>query len=71
MSKLNASDIQGFALRGYNMPFARYLFLRITNPEKGRWLLSRLLPLVTTGQLWDPDIAAHGTRHTTKVPIAA
>ena len=53
MSKLNASDIQGFALRGYNMPFARYLFLRITNPEKGRLLLTRLLPLVTTGQLWE------------------
>jgi Dyp-type peroxidase family len=53
MSKLNASDIQGFALRGYNMPFARYLFLHLTNPEKGRLLLTRLLPLVTTGQLWD------------------
>ena len=30
MSKLNASDIQGFAIRGYNMPFARYSFLRFT-----------------------------------------
>ncbi|HEY4359057.1 MAG TPA: dyp-type peroxidase [Acidobacteriaceae bacterium] len=53
MSKLNASDIQGFALRGYNMPFARYLFLQFTEPEKARLLLMRLLPLVTTGQLWE------------------
>lgn len=53
MSKLNASDIQGFALRGYNMPFARFLFLRFTEAEKARLLLARLLPLITTGQLWD------------------
>jgi Dyp-type peroxidase family len=53
MSKLNASDIQGFSLRGYNLPFARYLFLHFTEPVKGRLLLTRLLPLITTGQLWD------------------
>ena len=27
MSKLNETDIQGFVLRGYNLPVARYLFL--------------------------------------------
>ena len=53
MSKLNASDIQGFALRGYNMPFARYCFLRFSDAERARALLKQLLPLVTTGQLWD------------------
>lgn len=53
MSKLNASDIQGFAIRGYNMPFARYCFLRFTGAEAGRALLAKLLPVVTTGQLWD------------------
>lgn len=53
MSKLNATDIQGFALRGYNMPFARYLFLHFTDAEKARLLLRSLLPLITTGQLWD------------------
>jgi Dyp-type peroxidase family len=53
MSKLNASDIQGFSLRGYNLPFARYLFLRFTDTVKARLLLTRLLPLITTGQLWD------------------
>lgn len=57
MSKLNASDIQGFSLRGYNLPFARYLFLHITEAAKARVLIRRLLPLITTGQLWDkkPD----------------
>jgi deferrochelatase/peroxidase EfeB len=53
MSKLNASDIQGFAIRGYNMPYARYCFLRFTGAEGARALLAKLLPLVTTGQLWD------------------
>jgi Dyp-type peroxidase family len=57
MSKLNASDIQGFALRGYNMPFARYLFLQLNAPAQARELLTLLLPQITTGQLWDkkPD----------------
>jgi deferrochelatase/peroxidase EfeB len=53
MSKLNASDIQGFAIRGYNMPHARYCFLRFTGAAGARALLAKLLPLVTTGQLWD------------------
>ena len=29
MSKLNETDIQGFVLRGYNLPVARYLFLHL------------------------------------------
>ena len=53
MSKLNASDIQGFALRGYNMPFARFCFLHFADAHRARTLIARLLPFVTTGQLWD------------------
>jgi Dyp-type peroxidase family len=53
MSKLNASDIQGFSLRGYNMPHARYCFLSFNSPESARALILQLLPSVTTGQLWD------------------
>ncbi len=53
MSKLNASDIQGFAIRGYNMPFARYCFLRFTDAKPARALLKELLHVVTTGQIWD------------------
>jgi len=57
MSKLNPSDIQGFTLRGYNLPFARYLFLQFHEPDKARALLTHLLPQITTGQRWDrkPD----------------
>ena len=53
MSKLNATDIQGFVLRGYNMPLARYLFLHLEDAAHARALIHRLLPLITTGQTWD------------------
>lgn len=53
MSKLNETDIQGFVLRGYNMPFARYLFLHFEDSSRARKLIGRLLPIVTTGQHWD------------------
>ena len=53
MSKLNASDIQGFVLRGYNLPVARYLFLRLEDAKRGRYLVRRLLGQITTGQRWD------------------
>lgn len=53
MSKLNPTDIQGFVLRGYNMPFARYCFLHFETPKCTRELLGRLLGMITTGQLWD------------------
>ena len=53
MSKLNATDIQGFVLRGYNLPVARYLFLHFEDATKARSLIGRLLHKVTTGQHWD------------------
>jgi Dyp-type peroxidase family len=63
MSKLNATDIQGFVLRGYNMPFARFLFLHFTDAAGARRLIGQMLPpadgvpdqlpRITTGQLWD------------------
>ncbi len=53
MSKLNATDIQGFTLRGYNLPVARYLFLQFTTPAAGQALISQLLPQITTGQRWE------------------
>jgi Dyp-type peroxidase family len=53
MSKLNATDIQGFVLRGYNLPVARYLFLRLEDPKQARDLVRRLLSQITTGQRWD------------------
>ena len=53
MSKLNETDIQGFVLRGYNLPVARFLFLRFESAARARSLLARLLSHVTTGQRWD------------------
>jgi len=53
MSKLNETDIQGFVLRGYNLPVARYLFLRFEDAERTRNLIRRLLHQITTGQHWD------------------
>jgi Dyp-type peroxidase family len=53
MSKLNATDIQGFVLRGYNLPVARYLLLRLEDAGRARNLIARLLSDVTTGQRWD------------------
>src|SRR5277367_792552 len=53
MSKLNETDIQGFTLRGYNLPVARYLFLEFTDAERARSLIHRLLGEITTGQQWD------------------
>lgn len=53
MSKLNATDIQGFVLRGYNMPFARYLFIHFEDAARSRKLIGNLLNEITTGQRWD------------------
>jgi Dyp-type peroxidase family len=53
MSRLNATDIQGFVLRGYNMPVARYIFLHFEDATRARNLIWRLIHKVTTGQRWD------------------
>ncbi len=53
MSKLNETDIQGFVLRGYNMPYAQYCMLQFGGAKQTRALIGQLLPLITTGQRWD------------------
>ncbi len=53
MSRLNATDIQGFVLRGYGMPYARFCFLHFEDAQRARTLIRRLLPVITTGQRWD------------------
>ena len=54
MSKLDATDIQGFVLRGYGhtVPFARYMFLEILDAERGRQFIDHLLGQITTGERW-------------------
>ncbi|MGD0445821.1 MAG: Dyp-type peroxidase [Edaphobacter sp.] len=53
MSKLNETDIQGFVLRGYNLPFARHLFVHFEDTAKARPFIFRIIPEITTGQHWD------------------
>lgn len=53
MSKLDATDIQGFVLRGYAFPFARYMFLEILDSDRGRKFIDSLLGQITTGEHWD------------------
>jgi Dyp-type peroxidase family len=57
MAKLNAADIQGFAMRGYTFPVARFVMMEIATAEGGRALLLRILDQITTAQHWDvkPD----------------
>jgi Dyp-type peroxidase family len=53
MSKLDATDIQGFVLRGYGLPFARYMFLEIVDAPRGQAFIGQLLDRITTGEHWD------------------
>jgi Dyp-type peroxidase family len=53
MSRLNETDLQGFVLRGYNLPIGRYVFLEVMNAEGARQFVDQLLPFVTTGERWD------------------
>jgi Dyp-type peroxidase family len=53
MSKLNETDLQGFVLRGYNLPVARYIFLEFSAADHTRRLIHHLIPQITTGQKWD------------------
>jgi Dyp-type peroxidase family len=50
---LDATDIQGFVLRGYALPFARYMFLEIVDADRGQAFVARLLDQITTGEHWD------------------
>jgi Dyp-type peroxidase family len=52
MSKLDPTDIQGFVLRGYTFPVARYLLLQIV-PAGGREFIGKLIRQITTGERWD------------------
>jgi Dyp-type peroxidase family len=57
MSRLNASDIQGFVLRGYTFPVARFMFLELSEDKSARKFVSSLIDDITTGERWDekPD----------------
>ena len=49
---IDLDDIQGNVLRGYTLPAAAYLFLRIVDVEPARRLMTRMLPHVMTAETW-------------------
>ena len=51
--QLDLSDIQGNVLRGYRLPFACYIFLRLTEAAAARAFLGEMAPLVTNAEVWD------------------
>lgn len=53
MTKIDVSDIQGFALKGYNFPFARYLLLELLHHKAAEHFIRSVVPLITTGERWD------------------
>jgi Dyp-type peroxidase family len=55
MTKIDVTDIQGFVLKGYNFPYARYLLLELAEPDGARAFLYKLLQIVTTGERWETN----------------
>ncbi len=55
---IDLDDIQGNVLRGYTMPAAAYLWLRIVDVREARALMRRMLPQVRTAAPW-----SRGARH--------
>jgi Dyp-type peroxidase family len=50
---LELGSIQGFVVRGYRLPSAGYLFLRIDEPARARALLAEVTPDVLTADPWE------------------
>jgi Dyp-type peroxidase family len=53
--KLELGDIQGLAVRGYRMPYARFCYYRFTDPAQGRAWLGTLAEPVTTAEEWPKE----------------
>jgi Dyp-type peroxidase family len=51
--RLDLTDIQGNLLRGYRLPFARYLHMNFGEAGPARAFLDRLMPLITSAETWD------------------
>jgi Dyp-type peroxidase family len=57
MTELDFPNIQGFVVRGYRLPAAGYVFLRVEEPGRARALLGEVIDQVITAERWDvkPD----------------
>jgi len=49
---LDLSDIQGNILRGYRLPFARYIYVNLGDVDPARALLGRVYMHVTNAEIW-------------------
>jgi len=49
---IDRKNVQGFVLRGYRLPFAGYVYLRIDDPAQARAALGEFIPQVITGEHW-------------------
>ena len=50
---LDLPSIQGFVVRGYRLPAAGYLFLRVDEPARARALIAETTPEVLTAATWE------------------
>jgi Dyp-type peroxidase family len=57
VSDLDLDRIQGFVVRGYRLPLARYVFLRIDDPDRAATWISEVAGEVLTAASWSakPD----------------
>ena len=49
---IDRRNIQGFVVRGYRLPFAAYVYLRVDDAAKARVALTEFLPQVITAEHW-------------------
>jgi Dyp-type peroxidase family len=49
---IDRKNVQGFVLRGYRLPFAAYVYVRIDDPPQARAALAEFIPQVITGEHW-------------------
>jgi Dyp-type peroxidase family len=53
LTALDFPNIQGFVVRGYRLPAAGYMFLRIDSGARAREFLGDFIPQVITAERWD------------------
>lgn len=58
MSDLDLARIQGFVVRGYRLPYARYLFLRIDDVDRAAAWISEVTDDVLTAAPWSQKPAS-------------
>jgi len=58
---LQLSDIQGNIVRAYRFPLARYIMLKITDGARAREFLRKIVPHITTGEIWRGGVKPEAT----------